>query len=144
MVALKDKGTREESRQTGTKGRNLKLYKIVVLIAILAVAGYLIFQASRSFMNPYLSVSEVKANPEIYSGKEIQLIGNVTGPLRSGSQGLEFTLTDGSASINVSYSGAIPQNFMEGLRVVIIGKLSSDSSLTADQILTKCPSKYAT
>jgi cytochrome c-type biogenesis protein CcmE len=144
VVAFEDKGAREEYPQTRTKGNGLRPYKILVLILILIAAGYLILQASRSFMNPYLSVSEVKEHPERYTGKEIQLIGNATGPFNSGSRDLEFDLTDGSASIRVSYSGPIPPNFMEGLRVVIIGKLSSDGHLDADQILTKCPSKYTT
>ncbi len=120
----------------------MRSYKILILIVILVGAGYLILQASRSIMNPYLSVSEVKAHPELYSGKEIQLIGNITGPLSSGLQGLEFGLTDGTTSIRVSYVGPIPQNFMEGIRVVIIGKLNADGNFFADQILTKCPSKY--
>jgi cytochrome c-type biogenesis protein CcmE len=33
---------------------------------------------------------------------------------------------------------------MEGINVVVIGKLNSDGQLIANQILTKCPSKYAT
>lgn len=120
----------------------MKLVKIWVLVAILFVAGFLIFQAFTSAANPYLSVSEVKQHREKYIAREVQMIGNVTKYFGSGHQGLNFNLTDGSSSIQVSYEGPIPQNFMEGIRVVVIGRLSSDGHFVAKQILTKCPSKY--
>jgi cytochrome c-type biogenesis protein CcmE len=122
----------------------LRLYKILILAAVLVVAGYLIFQASTSVMNPYLSVSEVKQHPDRYVGKDIQLIGNVSGLLSKDSEDLSFTLIDDSASLQVSYRGPIPQNFMEGIRIVVIGRVNPDGSFVAEQILTKCPSKYAT
>jgi cytochrome c-type biogenesis protein CcmE len=124
--------------------RNLKLCKILTLAAILLVAGYLILQSSTPVMNPYLSVSEVKQHPDRYVGRDIQLIGNVTGLESGNSDSLSFTLTDDSASVQVSYLGPIPQNFMEGIRIVVVGRLNPDGSFSARQILTKCPSKYAT
>jgi cytochrome c-type biogenesis protein CcmE len=33
---------------------------------------------------------------------------------------------------------------MEGINVVVIGELDPDGKLIANQILTKCPSKYDT
>ena len=94
-------------------------------------------------MNPYIPISDLKKTPDAYYGKEIQVIGNVTGPLTGDSQSLKFTLKDERDHIIVSYKGPIPQNFMEGINVVVIGKLNSDGQLIASQILTKCPSKYA-
>lgn len=119
-----------------------RLPKILVLAVVLFVAGYLVSQALTTVMSPYLSIAEVRKNPGEYFGKEIQMIGNVTGPLSGGVQGLDFTLTEDSASIQVTYTGPIPQNFKEGIRVVVIGKLNTDGQLVAEQILTKCPSKY--
>jgi cytochrome c-type biogenesis protein CcmE len=95
-------------------------------------------------VNPYIPISDLKNNPDSYYGKEIQVIGNVTGPLTGDSQSLKFTLKDDQDHIIVSYKGPIPQNFMEGINVVVIGRLNSDGQLIANQILTKCPSKYAT
>lgn len=117
--------------------------KILIILAIIFVAGYLIFQASTTVVNPYIPISDLKKNPEAYYGKEIQVIGNVTGPLTGDFQSLKFTLKDEQDDIIVSYKGPIPQNFMEGIDVVIIGELDQDGKLIANQILTKCPSKYA-
>ena len=121
-----------------------KLLKILIILAIIFVAGYLIFQASTTIVNPYIPISDLKNNPEVYYGKEIQVIGNVTGPLTGDSISLKFRLKDEQDEIIVSYKGPIPQNFMEGINVVVIGELDTDGQLIANQILTKCPSKYAT
>ena len=120
-----------------------KLLKILIILALIFVAGYLILQASTTVVNPYIPISDLKNNPEAYYGKEIQIIGNVTGPLTGDSTSLKFTLKDEQDDIIVSYKGPIPQNFMEGINVVVIGKLNSEGQLIANQILTKCPSKYA-
>ncbi|MFC1507476.1 cytochrome c maturation protein CcmE [Thermoproteota archaeon] len=121
-----------------------KLLKILIILAIIFVAGYLIFQASTTIVNPYIPISDLKNNPEVYYGKEIQVIGNITGPLTGDSISLKFRLKDEQDEIIVSYKGPIPQNFMEGINVVVIGELDTDGQLIANQILTKCPSKYAT
>jgi cytochrome c-type biogenesis protein CcmE len=122
----------------------LKPFKIVMLIIVLLVAGYLILQAFTSVTSPYLEVSEIAKHPERYQGREIQVIGNVTGDFETTTKGLSFTLSDGSSIIRVLYDGPIPQNFMKGIRIVVIGRLNSENYLLAKQILTKCPSKYAT
>jgi cytochrome c-type biogenesis protein CcmE len=110
-----------------------------MLIIVLLVAGYLILQAFTSVTSPYLEVSEIAKHPERYQGREIQVIGNVTGDFETNTKGLSFTLSDGSSIIR-----PIPQNFMKGIRIVVIGRLNSENYLLAKQILTKCPSKYAT
>ncbi|WP_455369097.1 cytochrome c maturation protein CcmE [[Eubacterium] cellulosolvens] len=121
-----------------------KLLKILIICAIIFVAGYLILQASTTVVNPYIPISDLKNNPDVYYGKEIQIIGNVTGPLTGDSQSLKFTLKDDQDDIIVSYRGPIPQNFMEGINIVVIGELDTNGHLIANQILTKCPSKYST
>lgn len=121
-----------------------KLLKLLIILAIIFVAGYLIFQASTTVVNPYIPISDLKNDPEVYYGREIQVIGNVTGPLTGDSKILKFTLKDEQDDIIVSYKGPIPQNFMEGINVVVIGKLDTNGHLIANQILTKCPSKYST
>ncbi|WP_455281975.1 cytochrome c maturation protein CcmE domain-containing protein [[Eubacterium] cellulosolvens] len=119
-----------------------KLLKILIILAIIFVAGYLIIQASTTVVNPYTPISDLKNNHEAYYGKEIQIIGNVTGPLTGDSQSLKFTLKDEQNEIIISYKGPIPQNFMEGINVVVIGELNTNGQFNAYQILTKCPSKY--
>jgi len=53
-----------------------------------------------------------------------------------------FNLVDEESAVKVNYTGSPPQNFQEGEQVVVIGKLISQNTLEASQMLVKCPSKY--
>ena len=55
------------------------------------------------------------------------MIGDVVnGSIQTSSQDITFTITDEISELNVVYSGATPQNFVEGVEVVISGRLMSD------------------
>ncbi|MFZ9680432.1 MAG: cytochrome c maturation protein CcmE [Bacteroidia bacterium] len=59
---------------------------------------------------------------------------------------LEFSLVDQKGlSRSVIYYGAKPQDFERSEQVVVIGsiqQMKGQSTFVAEQILTKCPSKY--
>ena len=45
--------------------------------------------------------------------------------------------------MKVTYAGQMPNTFDAGVDVVVVGKYAStDGVITADQLQTKCPSKY--
>jgi cytochrome c-type biogenesis protein CcmE len=113
---------------------------VIVLVALSAIFAY---DAFTSYINPYLTVSQVAGN-ENYIGKEVQILDTVAnGSLNLREDGsLLFDLTDGKATIAVTYSGIQPQGFKAGQKVVAIGKLTSLYHLNATQLLVKCPSKY--
>lgn len=113
---------------------------VFVLVALSAIFAY---DAFTSYINPYLTVSEVAGN-EKYIGKEVQILGTVAnGSLSLREDGsLLFNITDGQATIAVAYSGVQPQGFKEGEKIVVIGKLTSPYHVNATQLLVKCPSKY--
>lgn len=107
------------------------------VFAIVACVALILFSASE-FVNPYLSVTEARGNMD----QQIQVIGEVVhGSIRTSSN-LNFQITDGESTLNVIYSGAPPQNFIEGIEVVVIGRMSTEDTFNANQVLTKCPSKY--
>jgi cytochrome c-type biogenesis protein CcmE len=71
------------------------------------------------------------------------MIGNIiNGSIQQQGQELVFEITDGQSILDVSYSGATPQNFMDGIEVVLAGSLIDEDTFEANEILTKCPSKY--
>ena len=71
------------------------------------------------------------------------MIGNVVnGSIQTLSQEITSTIIDETSELNVVYSGATPQKFIEGGEVVISGRLISGYTFEANQILTKCPSKF--
>ena len=59
---------------------------------------------------------------------------------------MHFTIQDltGKAdTVKVTYSGQMPNTFESGVDVVVIGKYcAADEYHHADQLQTKCPSKY--
>jgi len=112
-----------------------------VLVIILCVS--IILFSAPGFVNPYRSVSEIVGDTTTFMNRPVQMIGTiVNGSIQTRSQEITFKITDGKSELNVVYSGVTPQNFMDGIEVVIIGNLILTDTFKADEILTKCPSKY--
>lgn len=123
----------------------MKIKPIYIVVGILvAVSVALAYDAFSSYIDPYLSVSEVVKNNAAYVNKDIQVLGKVvngsTGWADDGS--FLFNITDGQYIIKVTYSESVPQNFNENQDVVVIGTLLSPYHLNASEMLVKCPSKY--
>ena len=115
----------------------------VIVIVLVALSAIFAYDAFTSYINPYLTVSQVAGN-EQYIGKEVQILDTVaTGSLNLKEDGsLLFNLTDGQSTIAVTYSGVQPQGLKEGQKIVVIGKPVSPYHVDATQLLVKCPSKY--
>lgn len=91
----------------------------------------------------YMTVSEFKGAP---STKGVRVNGKVANGsierLPSG-QDVTFLMTDGQATLPVSYHGIIPDTFVEGADVVVEGGIDPASgTFHASNLLAKCPSKY--
>ncbi|PXF51479.1 MAG: hypothetical protein C4B55_03620 [Candidatus Methanophagaceae archaeon] len=135
-----------------------------VVLGLVLVSALLAYDAFSSYLNPYLTVSEVVGEGDggknKFLNKEVQILATVAnGSLTLREDGsLLFSLTDGGtgdgggdggvsgdnerARIVVEYSGVQPQGLKEGRKVVAVGTLTSPSHLNATQLLLKCPSKY--
>ena len=129
--------------------KNLK-YLVGVAVVLVFVGIAFSTTTSESFVNPYKSVSEVVGKAQSYQGRQVQVQGYVVeGSVKWVPKNLNFTLTDGRASIRVAYYGVIPSTFPLGRKlgpnsridVVAIGVLRGDT-LVASKLLVKCPSKY--
>jgi cytochrome c-type biogenesis protein CcmE len=119
-----------------------KVLTIGGIVAIVLCVALILFSASE-FVNPYRSVSEISNNTANFVGQQIQMMGEVVnGSIQMIGENMTFEITDGESALNVVYSGATPQNFKEGIDVVAIGSLISEDVFIANEILTKCPSKY--
>ncbi len=68
----------------------------------------------------------------------------IDGTISRDDSGVHFEiqdLTGKTDTVEVTYSGQMPNTFESGVDVVVIGTYASNV-LTADQLQTKCPSKY--
>jgi len=93
----------------------------------------------------YRQVSQLSTGQ--YDGKNVKVGGKVLdGTIERDSAGVHFTIQDLTGkqdTVNVVYAGQMPNTFDAGVDVVVIGKYASNGALiTADQLQTKCPSKY--
>ncbi len=110
---------------------------------MIVISGALAYDAFTSYMKPYMTVSQVVQNSSEYREEKIQIIGIVAnGSVTYENATIVFNLTDEESAIKINFVGSPPQNFQEGVQVVVIGSLVSSNTLEADEMLVKCPSKY--
>jgi cytochrome c-type biogenesis protein CcmE len=123
------------------KQRRLTL--IGVAGVVLAVATGLILYALSDDIVFFNSPSEVVAKG-LQPGSRIRLGGLVAnGSVAKKPDGIvDFSVTDGKATIPVTYQGLLPDLFREGQGVVTEGVLAANGSLNADTVLAKHDEKY--
>lgn len=124
----------------------MKIQKKHIIIIVLAVlSAGLAYDSASNYINPYIPVSEIAVNQGKYTGKSLQIIGEVEpgSLLRTNDGSISFTLIDDHGRIRVTYRGVPPQNLEEeGNQVVVLGTLQDNGEIESSQLLVKCPSKY--
>jgi cytochrome c-type biogenesis protein CcmE len=116
---------------------------LLVLLFIIVVSGYFIYDLSKSTITPYITVSELIENSDTMIGRNIQIRGKVEkNSLQDVGVYFQFSIYDEEASINVFYTGSIVPGFKEENEVVLIGSLNSNGDFEAGKMILKCPSKY--
>ncbi|MCL5985812.1 MAG: cytochrome c maturation protein CcmE [Actinobacteria bacterium] len=120
-------------------------YKFIIGgIILMGLVAYLIFLGVSSSSVYYLTVAEA-----VEKGSEQQRNFRIDGAVKPGTiiwdakaVTLKFEITDGEKSIPVVYRDVAPDNFVDGAKVVVEGKMQSEGTFLARKIMTKCPSKY--
>ena len=69
-------------------------------------------------------------------------MGTIERSTVSGTPTARFKVTDGAASIEVSYAGILPDLFREGTSVVAMGTLQPDGTFRAQEVLAKHDETY--
>ena len=112
-------------------------------VAVLGFAAFLVLSALKDSIVFFYSPSDVRAQG-LQPGQRIRLGGLVAeGSLKrlAGTE-VQFQIGDGSRTIDVSYSGLLPDLFREGQGVVAEGVLNSDGVFRADSVLAKHDENY--
>lgn len=126
------------------KSRHKKLMVIVLGLAGIGIAAALILNAFQSNLVFFFSPTQV-ARGEAPTDRAFRIGGLVeSGSLKRESTGLtvHFVVTDTAKSMNVTYTGILPDLFKEGKGVVAEGKLGADGVFTATQVLAKHDENY--
>jgi cytochrome c-type biogenesis protein CcmE len=116
---------------------------IAVGVGILSVAVFLVLFALRDTIVFFHTPKEV-AERQVPPGKRIRLGGLVAeaSVKRGIGQTVEFAITDTVKTIEVRYTGILPDLFREGQGVVTEGVLDAGGRFIADTVLAKHDETY--
>src|ERR1700743_1329226 len=112
-------------------------------LLVLAVAAALVLNALRDSIVFFLT-PKMGAENHIQPGKRFRRGGLVqTGSLvRGDNLVVSFEVSDGSATLPVSYQGILPDLFREGQGIVAEGALDASGVFKADTVLAKHDENY--
>ena len=124
------------------KSRTRLLIATGVIVVVFVIGVVFLVQRQGAY---YRQVSDLKTGQ--YDGKNLKIGGRVqAGSVSRDADGVHFTMVDLTGKpdvVKVTYDGQMPNTFGEGIDVVVIGTYAAtDGVITADELQTKCPSKY--
>jgi len=117
---------------------------VATVVIVTAFAAGVVYMVSREGAY-YRQVSEL--SKQDLNGKDVKVAGRVVaGSISHDAAGLHFALQDLTGKpdeVKVDYAGQVPGTFGAGVDVVVVGRYAAAAGLiSADQLQTKCPSKY--
>jgi cytochrome c-type biogenesis protein CcmE len=124
--------------------RRRRLILVLGIVVGVSIAGALALSAFRRNVTFFFDPTQVTAG-QVPAGERFRLGGMVTqGSLHRapGSLEVRFVVTDFNHDVPVRYTGVLPDLFREGAGVVAHGRLSSDGTFVADEVLAKHDEKY--
>jgi cytochrome c-type biogenesis protein CcmE len=126
------------------KRRHRRITFIIVGLAGLGIATYLVASAFRNNLVFFFSPTQVAAK-EAPVNRTFRVGGLVqNGTLQRDNDGLtvRFIVTDTAANVPVVYKGILPDLFKEGRGCVAQGRLDGAGVFHADQVLAKHDENY--
>ena len=143
MQTALDMSMEEQQPQTRRK-RRLPISFMLGGLAILGAVIYLVIANTQANAVYYMTVSELKTCT-VCTTQAVR----VAGVVQAGSvvndearQQIRFTIADGAQSLQVVYSGIVPDIFRPGITVVVEGLYVGHGPFQAQTLLAKCPSKF--
>jgi cytochrome c-type biogenesis protein CcmE len=126
------------------KSRHKKLALIGGALAIVGIIAALVLNALNSNIALYITPTEVAAG-KAPQGKLFRIGGLVKeGSIARQADGvtISFVITDTAKEIPVAYKGILPDLFKEGKGAVAQGKLDSNGTFVATEVLAKHDENY--
>tara|TARA_B100000959_G_C14660045_1_gene492031 strand:- start:31 stop:459 length:429 start_codon:yes stop_codon:yes gene_type:complete len=124
------------------KAKNRVLF-LILLAALLVISIFFILNSLRDNVLYFLTPTEINQKQDLEIRKSIRIGGMVKkNSIFTNSQEIKFIITDFKNEIIVSYSGTVPNLFLEEKGVIAEGKLKDKKFFVADKILAKHDEKY--
>jgi len=115
-----------------------------ILIAVAAMVYY-----TGGKQGAYEGDLAAVASDSSYVGKQVKVGGTVVaGSWDKKSNPMQFVIRGENDSagtgptLKVIYTGTVPATFGDGVVAIVTGKLDENGTVTAGDMITKCPSKY--
>jgi cytochrome c-type biogenesis protein CcmE len=124
-----------------TPGRKLILAGAVVA----AVTIYMAFAGASASWQYYLTADECLARADTLAKDRLRVGGKValkTLQVSSDRRQIAFTFQTAQGRLAVHCAGPPPDNLVEGMDVVVEGRLEGPGLLQGEKLLTRCASKY--
>jgi cytochrome c-type biogenesis protein CcmE len=123
--------------------------RLIGVTAIILIAVAAIFLAGGNKTAAYYKSVDEAATDAALVGERVKVGGAVvagswdrkSNPMTFAIRGEEDTDGEGP-TVKVVYNGSVPSTFGDGVVAIVTGELADDKSITADEMITKCPSKY--
>jgi|TARA_B100001741_G_scaffold268078_1_gene234574 cytochrome c-type biogenesis protein CcmE len=116
---------------------------IVLLVILLSISIFFIINSLKENMLYFFTPTEVKQKEDIEFGKSIRIGGMVKkNSITTNSNEIKFVITDFKNEIIVTYSGSVPNLFLEEKGVVAEGSLRDKKFFVARRILAKHDENY--
>ena len=115
---------------------------------VLSVAGYLMASSIKDtgvyYMTPTELTAKLQADPSFVNAGVKVGACVVPGSVQRAAGGKEyaFRVTDGSHTFPVVYRGIAPDTFTDSVDVVVSGRMGTDGTFQATELLAKCASRY--
>ena len=122
------------------KSRILFLF-VIFFVSIIAII--FILKSLNQNIVYFSTPTEIKQREDIAIGKDMRIGGMVKkNSITVDKNNIQFVITDFENEILISYSGTVPNLFVEGKGAVAEGKLKDKNFFVADRILAKHDEKY--
>jgi cytochrome c-type biogenesis protein CcmE len=120
----------------------MKNKRILIFVAALVLMVISILFLSKDIISPYVAFDD----PRLKNGSYVQIIGKYdkTKPLKQHDGLFSFVIkNDTDIALTVNKNGVKPVNFEHAEQIVVLGRYNPASDIfEANNVLTKCPSKY--
>jgi len=127
-----------------TPTRKRRLMAVMVIVIGVGAAAIVAIKSLNENMLFFVSPTDVKEQ-SLPVGKRFRLGGLVGADSlsrASDSLAVQFVVTDGAETVNVSFDGILPDLFREGQGIIAIGELAADGHFEAAEVLAKHDENY--
>ena len=126
-----------------TKKVKKRISLISIFFTILVLSIFFILKSLNQNILYFKTPTDINLSEDLKINKSIRVGGMVKkNSITANNENIRFIITDFKNEILVSYSGAVPNLFLEGKGVIAEGKLKDKKYFIAEKILAKHDENY--